>query len=75
MLLRFAGIHATHGLGKALLKAFSGTLEAPYPDASLPMRAPLAARQNRGCAACGPSGSIGSLQKNGLISRRFPPAS
>ncbi|MFQ6537889.1 MULTISPECIES: BCAM0308 family protein [Aphanothece] len=39
VLLRFTGIHATHGLGKALVKAFGGTLNAPYPDAGSPMRA------------------------------------
>lgn len=37
--LRFTGIHATHGLGMALVKAFGGALEAPYPDAGSPMRA------------------------------------
>lgn len=39
VLLRFTGIHATHGLGKALVKAFGGSLDAPYPDAGPPMRA------------------------------------
>jgi hypothetical protein len=39
VLLRFTGIHATHGLGKALEKAFGGSLEAPYPEAGAPMRA------------------------------------
>ncbi|SBO43373.1 BCAM0308 family protein [Cyanobium sp. NIES-981] len=39
VLLRFTGIHATHGLGKALVKAFGGSLEAPYPEPGAPMRA------------------------------------
>lgn len=39
VLLRFTGIHATHGLGEALVHAFGGTLEAPFADAGSPMRA------------------------------------
>lgn len=39
VLLRFTGIHGTHGLGEALVHAFGGRLEAPYPDAGSIMRA------------------------------------
>lgn len=39
VVLRFTGIHATHGVGAALEKAFGGELTAPYPDAGSPMHA------------------------------------
>ncbi|CAK6688603.1 BCAM0308 family protein [Synechococcus sp. CCY9201] len=39
VLLRFTGIHATHGVAEALVHAFSGALDAPYPEAGAPMRA------------------------------------
>jgi hypothetical protein len=39
VLLRFTGVHGTHGMGQALVHAFGGTLEAPYPDAGSIMRA------------------------------------
>lgn len=39
VLLRFTGVHATHGVGTALQRAFGGELDAPYPDAGTPMLA------------------------------------